>query len=177
MRKNSLAGLALVGLLCPALAGQANAHVLESDGTIGAVLHIDPDDDPIAGEETGIYFDFKDKTNRYKNEDCICQLVIEQDGQVIYEKPFTRPGGGTFTFPSRGVYAVKAVGVPKNAGAFDTFKISYDVRVERATAQENLIEKQPDNHKDVAYLVVGVLIVLFALAAVRYKIVKNAKAR
>ncbi len=32
------------------------AHILSTDGRIGAVMHIDPDDNPIAGQPTKVLF-------------------------------------------------------------------------------------------------------------------------
>ncbi len=124
--------LTLVLLLTPAPM-ISMAHVLETQGSVGAVLHINPADDPIAGQQANIFFDFKDKTNRFKSADCDCRLVVDRAGANIYDQPFTDPGGGDFTFPARDVYSVKAVGTPKAGATFDAFTLSYSVRVERGS--------------------------------------------
>lgn len=49
-------------LLVFALPQTASAHVLQTDGSIGAVLHVDPDDNPIIGEKATFFFDLKDVT-------------------------------------------------------------------------------------------------------------------
>lgn len=154
----------------------ASAHVLESQGSIGAVLHVDPDDDPVAGERSGIFFEFKDKTNRFKPQDCDCRLKILQAGRAIYDQPFTQLSGGEFTFPTRDTYIIKAVGAPKTADAFDSFELSYDIRVERGADQAAAPATENKNKNiQLAALGGGVAIIVFALAAVRYKITKQAK--
>lgn len=58
--------VALVGVLTiMSFSQKAYAHVLVSDesNTVGAVLHITPDDDPIAGESAHIFFDVQDKNS------------------------------------------------------------------------------------------------------------------
>lgn len=57
MRKVTLLTF-LVLLILPA---RASAHVLISDTSrqVGAVLHITPDDDPVAGEPSGLFFDIQ----------------------------------------------------------------------------------------------------------------------
>ncbi|MGI9027827.1 MAG: hypothetical protein ACR2FM_03235 [Candidatus Saccharimonadales bacterium] len=164
--------IASAGIISAVSAAPASAHVLESQDTIGAVLHIDPDDDPVAGESTGIYFEFKDKTNRFKVQDCNCKLVVQQDNQTIYDQSFGQVAGGEFTFPERGVYVVKAIGSPKTASAFDAFELSYDVRVQRGIGQPDATSSTGKT-KNIVLLVGGVVLVSSLLLAVRYKIMKK----
>lgn len=167
--------VAVVGFCSLLFTASAGAHVLETEGTIGAVLHIDPDDDPIAGEKSGIYFEIKDKTNRFKAQDCNCRLIIERAGQTIYDQPFTRSEGGEFTFPARDVYTVKAVGVPKSSGAFDSFQLSYDIRVQRGVNQSDAAAGNPAQTKKIAILAAVIVAVILILTVLRYKIIKKAK--
>lgn len=44
----------------------ASAHVLKTDGSIGAVVHIDPDDDPIIGKSANFFLEFKDTKNKFQ---------------------------------------------------------------------------------------------------------------
>ena len=150
----------------------AMAHVVESDQSIGAVLHIDPDDDPIAGEVSTFFFDIKDKTGRFQENNCLCKLRIQQDGQTLYEELFNQPGGGTYTFPSRGIYAVSAVGEPLTDGAFDSFSLDYTIRVERGAGQNT---SSGQANERIPLVIAGIGAALFLFVFIRYKIVHSIK--
>lgn len=131
-----LSGLYLVGVLFFLLPQVVQAHFLKTDGSIGAVLHIDPDDDPIAGKSSTFYFDVKDETNKFSITTCGCQVKIQQNNQDVYSQPVTQSGAesvsGSFLFPSQGVYQVSLVGQPLVAGSFAPFQLTYDIRVSAA---------------------------------------------
>src|SRR5689334_16513316 len=65
---------------------KVSAHILKYDGSIGAVLHVNPDDDPIAGETTGFFFEFKDKKNKFLPENCDCLVRVTKEGSEIYSQ-------------------------------------------------------------------------------------------
>lgn len=115
----------------------AFAHVLVTDNSIGAVIHIDPDDDPIAKEKSTFIFDFKDKTNRLDLSLCSCDFHIVEDGKTIYSQPLSNDGGNklsssvSYTFPKKDIYTVKIIGKPLQSSQFQSFVLSYDVRVSR----------------------------------------------
>jgi hypothetical protein len=108
----------------------AYAHVLKVDKNIGAVLHIDPDDDPIVGQESGFFFEFKDKENKFKIENCNCIFSITENGKEIYSQNLTS-NNTLFTFPEKNVYEVKVNGTPIADNSFQPFSLIYDVRVAR----------------------------------------------
>lgn len=115
----------------------AFAHTLKRDGNIGAVIHINPEDDPIANEQSSFYFDIKDRQNKFKLELCDCNVAIYQNDAQIFTIPLyaqSQNGNFTYTFPGKGVYQVKISGTPRQAGAFQPFTLSYDIRVEREAA-------------------------------------------
>jgi hypothetical protein len=60
--------LLLIVLLLDIQLPQASAHVLLSNNTVGGVLHIDPEDDPIAGQPAKFYIELKDKQNQFTLE-------------------------------------------------------------------------------------------------------------
>ncbi len=107
-----------------------NAHVLETDGSVGAVLHIDPADDPIVGENTTLFFDFKDKQNKFQIEKCDCRLMILENGQQIFSAPMSS-ASVSFTFPKKDIYSVQVNGTPLITNDFSPFSLKYDVRVDR----------------------------------------------
>ncbi len=116
-----------------------SAHILRSDGSIGAVLHIDPEDDPIAGQQSGFFFEFKDKQNKFTPTNCDCTFSINEQSKEIYSQPLFAGNANPnlenasifYTFPKKDVYEVAVVGKPIQANAFQPFTLRYDLRVDR----------------------------------------------
>lgn len=139
-KQKFVAGVIFSFLLCfLAPATPVFAHFLKTDGSIGAVLHIDPDDDPIAGSQSGFFFEFKDKANKFSPDKCDCTFLIIEDGKQIFSQPLFANNASPsltsasvfYTFPERNVYQIKVVGKPQTPGAFQPFTLVYDVRVAR----------------------------------------------
>lgn len=130
--------LIIVGLLLK-YPGLVSAHILKTDGYIGAVLHIDPDDDPIVNKQTGFFFEFKDKQNKFTPQNCNCTFSISEDNKEIFSQPLfqnsTSPSLDSaslfFTFPEKNVYQLKVTGQPNTPDAFQKFTLVYDIRVAR----------------------------------------------
>lgn len=148
----------------------ASAHVLMTDKNIGAVLHIDPDDAPIAGQQSSFFFEFKDATNKFNPSDCQCTFSITEQGKEIYSQPLfqntTKPSltnaSVFYTFPQQDVYQIAVVGQPNTSGEFQSFKLTYNIRVDQGTDVSH--NEQPNTSKPPVYLWVGffVILVLFA---------------
>lgn len=120
-----------------------SAHILKSDGSIGAVVHITPDDDPIIGQVAEFYFEFKDKLGKFTPKDCLCRIVIAENGQEIYSQDLVDASnknqttlGFTYTFQEKGVYQIKVSGNSVNAVSFSPFNLSYLIRVSRENPQK-----------------------------------------
>ena len=113
----------------------AQAHFLASAGSIGAVLHIDPDDNPIVNQPATFYFDIKDKKNIFQPANCNCSGTIKENGQSISSQPLTTLSSTTasfvFSFPQKDVYQVILSGQPNTTSQFDPFTITWNVRVAR----------------------------------------------
>jgi hypothetical protein len=116
-------------------ASQAQAHFLATDNQIGAVIHIDPDDDPIVGQPATFFFDIKDRQVQYAPVNCTCTVVIKEAGQVVDTEPVTSTGvdsaSFTYTFPKRDVYSIDLTGQPLSSGQFQPFSLHWDIRVDR----------------------------------------------
>jgi hypothetical protein len=148
----------------------AQAHVLITDGTIGAVLHVDPEDDPIAGARSNFFFEFKDKQNKFKSENCDCTFTIKENDNVIFTQPLFQNTNNpslnnasvSFTFPKRDIYEVSVVGKPHSPGAFQPFTLTYDIRVER-TADGVSSAPQSWIATHIVQLIGGVLVLGFLL--------------
>jgi hypothetical protein len=88
---------------------RVSSHVLITDETNskGAILHIIPDDDPVAGQVATLFFDAQDQF--LANEDTVNLTITDEAGNVavvpteINESLVT----ADFTFPDLGVYQIK----------------------------------------------------------------------
>lgn len=127
--------IGLTVLLAPFMVpAVANAHVLKESNGISTVLHIPPDDNPQAGEETELDFSFGDDRNAFSLPDCDCFVSIK--GEKLVQKTMPRPpvagatldGIVTVNFPHGGAFGVIVEGRSKS-GVFSTFRTRYVVRV------------------------------------------------
>lgn len=153
--------LLLILLVIPI--GTADAHVLKSDGSVGAILHVSPDDDPIAGVQTDFFFEIKDKSGTFVPDNCICTASILQNGTEVYSQPLFANNASpnldnaslSYVLPQRDVYVVQMKGKPIGKGTFEPFTLSWDIRVERDQKPES---QTTDNNDVLPYI--------YALAAV-----------
>lgn len=115
------------------------AHVLQTNGTIGAVMHIDPNDDPTAGEQATISFIFKDTANKFTPRNCDCHVKILENGSTIYAQPLFQntqapsisSANVAYTFPQPDVYQIVITGTPVTKNAFQNFTLTFAVRAEQ----------------------------------------------
>jgi hypothetical protein len=115
------------------------AHVLKNDGAIGAILHVTPDDDPIAGEKTDFFFDIKDKQGKFTRQSCDCNVSIFKGEEQLFSQalfasnpdPNSKIAVISFTFPEKNIYKIRVSGSPNTPDAFQPFNLEYDLRVAR----------------------------------------------
>ncbi len=117
----------------------AFAHDLEKDKNIGALFHIEPDDQPKAGVPVEGWFEIRKKGgNSIQAQDCSCLVRIYSGKPKQTSKPigeYTLSGGERVTaklmFPSPGPYTVRLVGQSKKGSkvVFNPFQINWLVRV------------------------------------------------
>jgi hypothetical protein len=150
----------------------AFAHILQVDNSIGAILHVDPEDDPIAGQPSTFFLEFKDKTNRFQSTNCYCRINILQRGNIIYSNALfqqsldknTDTAYDSFTFPSKDVYQLKITGKPKTKPAFQSFTLTYDIRVAR------IADTSPQNFSwfstYLLYILIGIIMIIFGFIIV-----------
>lgn len=107
-------GLLFVSLLPRAVA----AHVLIADqtGTYGAILHIMPGDDPVAGEVSQLFFDISGVNFDTAQYDFVLQIRTADDEVVRVPASRVSATGvqAEVVFASRGVYSLELFGQPKN---------------------------------------------------------------
>lgn len=133
------------------------AHVLKSSGSIGGVMHVTPDDDPIAKTPTDFFIEFKDKQSKFEAQNCDCKVQILQSGKQVYSGPLFQYGtepsltsaSFTFTFPEKDIYTIKISGSPLSNNSFQPFTLEYDLRVSRESDQPtNLTVTKSNNLVD-----------------------------
>lgn len=111
-----------------ALPHTASAHVLIRDETqtVGAVLHITPDDDPVAGEQSELYFDIQGAVIDS------AELQITDGADQVIDVP-TEVENNTIqalhTFPSQGVYDLRLAAVSGDT----RYELNHAQRVTRGT--------------------------------------------
>lgn len=129
IRRGVIVVLAVVAFVVPAA---ASAHELKTDNTIGVVLHVNPNDDPIAGESSNFFFDIKDKSNQFDLANCDCYVIVAQQNKELSKQPLlTSSSAVSYTFPSKGIYTVSLQGKPYDAASFTPFAVNYTIRVDK----------------------------------------------
>ncbi len=125
------------------------AHVLETNEPIGAVLHVVPNDDPIAGTNTDLVFELTDKAGAFDPAQCYCSVQVLQNDTVITSARISgydladgaKTLYSTVVFPEIGVYKVQLIGKPVTNDWFDEFTLEYEVRVVRQVAAAPSVEE------------------------------------
>jgi hypothetical protein len=153
-------------------AAPVQAHFLAADGNIGAVLHVDPNDEPIAGSLASFFFEFKDKENKFKPENCDCSFEIDENGKNIYSQPLYQNNNNPsltnasvfYTFPQRDVYQVKVIGKPLTPNAFQSFTLKWNFRVDQQASSETGSTQGSSNFFSahlVQIILIGIIIIAF----------------
>ncbi|MEM8605420.1 MAG: hypothetical protein AAGF24_16485 [Cyanobacteria bacterium P01_H01_bin.121] len=119
------------------------AHQIQIDQTVGATKHIEPNDNPRAGEPSVVWFALTQKGGAsIPLSDCDCQLTVYAQDQT---EPFATPElnpitaegyegipSATVTFPAVGAYRLRLQGQPEAEQDFAAFELEFDVLVAQA---------------------------------------------
>lgn len=105
MKRLVITAIAAASLL---VGPNAQAHVLivDESRSQGALLHINPDDNPIAGEEALLYFDTQ---SNLLTRSSTVTLTIRHSAEKTDTVPTTIEGSlvtASYTFPVQGVYTM-----------------------------------------------------------------------
>lgn len=160
MYKFFLLGLSIV-FFAPTLAA---AHVLQATDTFGAVIHIDPNDEPVSGLASSIFIDLKNKDDTFRVADCVCVVTISKGNELLQTTEITAPfpqgvrvGDKAFTlpytFPTEGEYKIKIAGIPKPGAPFSPFDFTFDAHVKKGSAVGNAVSSLGDH--PVSYTLFG----------------------
>jgi sulfoxide reductase heme-binding subunit YedZ len=122
-----------------------NAHTLRVDGSIGVLMHADPNDAPVAGQVTSFFVSIQDNSGKFNISACNCTLAIEKDSMVVAAFPIISNGFHQqieYSFPAPGIYKVIVAGRPTNAGEFQSFKTTFEYYVSGSLKAGN----EPDDN-------------------------------
>lgn len=134
----------------------ASAHVLFVDRktNIAAVFHSNPNDDPVAGEDSELFFDIQDKTSDVRIPASGYDLFItdEQGNETKLEvTAYDSTAQVDYVFPSQGLYLLSLRSQPK----YDQFQkvvLSGSIRIERGIGVSTAV---PSNTVPTLGLVLG----------------------
>ncbi|MGB8215698.1 MAG: ferric reductase-like transmembrane domain-containing protein [Candidatus Methanoperedens sp.] len=148
-----------------------HAHTLRVDGSIGVLMHADPNDAPVAGQVTSFFVNIQDNSGKFNISACNCTLAIEKDSREIAAFPITSNGFHQqieYSFPASGIYKAIVVGKPATVGEFQSFKTTFEYYVSGNLKTGN----EPDANPLQDYFP---LIVLIAGLAILAMLVPNRK--
>ncbi|MBW4062159.1 hypothetical protein HJC99_06310 [Candidatus Saccharibacteria bacterium] len=123
--------------LCLVVPVEVSAHQLATNNGMSVILHVNPNDTPVAGGVSGLEFYFipVSANTVFKLSDCHCQVRVKDGSKTLVDAPLggmtsgQSQGVANVTFPRLGVYAVMVTGTSKS-GQFASFSTSYELRVD-----------------------------------------------
>jgi hypothetical protein len=101
----------------------ASAHILQTSSSIGAVLHVEPSDEPKTGTPSVFFFDITDREHVFLFAECDCKAELYQENDLIFSTALSQPFF-SYTFSSPGAYAVR----------LQPFALTYNIYVQKGTA-------------------------------------------
>lgn len=121
----------------------ASAHTIKIADDVGGTIHIEPNDNPRAGEPAQTWFALTRKGGKVLPlKECNCQLAIYAEphppGEPALLEPLLKPvqaeryqgiPGAEITFPKPGIYELQLSGKPSTEENFRPFELKFQVTV------------------------------------------------
>ena len=140
----------------------ASAHTVKISADVGGTLHIEPNDNPQAGNPSQAWFALTRKGGKaIALKDCNCQLAVYAQPHTAKEPPLLEPPlkpisaeryqgtpGADIIFPKPGAYQLALKGKPIAGKDFQPFELKFEVTVTASAA--NLSQSTRDVNTDVA---------------------------
>ncbi|OCQ98984.1 hypothetical protein BCD64_23380 [Nostoc sp. MBR 210] len=134
------------------------AHKVQVATDVGATLHLEPNDNPRAGEPTQAWFALARKGGQtIPLAQCNCQLAVYAEPHTPSEPALLEPSlkpvsaerfqgipGAEITFPKPGLYQLQLSGKPAKGANFKPFTLKFEVTVAAGT-QSNTQDVQKVN--------------------------------
>jgi hypothetical protein len=113
-------------------AATASAHQIASNNGVAVQVHVDPNDEPVAGEPTTVWVvRVKPLKARFTWATCACRLkVFDSSGSVLLNTAVKTPRT-PITFPEGKAYGITMTGRVKRTDVknrWRTFKVTYAIR-------------------------------------------------
>ncbi len=170
---------ALVAVVALASTQTAFAHVLLVDrqANIAAVLHVDPGDDPVAGQPSRLYFDIQDDKSYVRIPYSVYRLVVtdesDQETSVV-----THAVGSTvaaeYTFPAQGLYRLSLRTAP-NFASGQKVSLEDSIRISRGGVAMSGSDRYPVANAALVISVVAVALLIISAINNRQEIGKISK--
>jgi len=141
---HSLGYLLLLGVLVAPVA----AHNVQTAGDVGGTLHVEPNDNPEAGEPALTWFALTRRGGQViPLKECNCQLAVYAQPRSDNSQPVLEPAlevvkaeqyqgipGAAIAFPQAGAYELELRGTPKPGTNFQPFELQFPVTVTGAAS-------------------------------------------
>lgn len=161
---------------------QAFAHFPATDRSITTILHVDPNDDPIPGQNARLYFDIIDAAQKFTLTKCSCsvsiteggkQLSLQTLGRKVDHGPSIVGASIPFVFPKRDVYQIALIGRPTARQAFQPFSLHWNFRVD----EYPLSTEAPWSTAEYSLLAIGIGAALLGIGYAAALLVDSRKKR
>jgi len=107
------------------------AHQIASNNGVSVQVHVNPNDEPIAGTPTTIWVvrvkNVKGK-GLFSWATCRCQLKVFDSSGTVVQSGAAKAAQTAITFPEAKAYGITFSGRIKRNGIWKTFKVSYAIR-------------------------------------------------
>ncbi|MBD2692055.1 hypothetical protein [Anabaena catenula] len=163
-----------------------SAHKVQIAADIGGTLHIEPNDNPRAGEPSQAWFALTRKGGKVLPlKECDCQLAVYAEpytpGEPALLEPALQPvqaeryegiPGAEITFPKPGAYELKLTGKPATEGSFRPFDLKFQITVaagkavETPQAVENITNQQQGGTIGFIQPIIVIAIILLSIGIV-----------
>lgn len=164
----------------------ASAHKVQIAADVGGTLHIEPNDNPHAGEPAQAWFALTRKGGKVLPlKECDCQLAVyaepytpgepallEPDLQPVQAERYEGIPGAEITFPKPGAYELKLTGKPATEGSFRPFDLKFQITVaagkavETPQAVENITNQQQGGAIGFIQPIIVIAIILLSIGIV-----------
>jgi hypothetical protein len=164
-------------LLCSAfvIPQMVYAHFPATDGPMTVILHVDPDDSPIPGEQATLHFLFEASKEHFSLPKCLCFVTISEGGKKLLSQKVTTSANKAvlwddavnFTFPKRDIYTIILSGKPTVAKEFKPFSLTWYFRVD----QYPPAQIQQQQHQSFIFFILGYFSIFLITGVVLYFVI------
>lgn len=127
--------------------GTAWAHEFKTDKGISAVLHISPDDNPLSGQKTLLYFAFSSDKPDFNLGYCKCAVSYQASDNrlkvigITQDSEDPTSGYANVTFEKPGVYELMVRG-QTGTDVTSTFTLKFPIRVVAGTSAAEAYDRR-----------------------------------